>query len=152
MEMLITSRKNPLIQKTRKLLSSRKEREKEGLFVADGTKGGYHNFGVAVDLTIAMLDGTPLDMGAGFDDFSEKAAVKGTSDSDPATRTIDVYRKFVRGLQNRGLITEEQANNRILLLEVMCEAGLVPYRREWWHFEYNESISVIRSKYKLLDF
>lgn len=38
MEMLITSRKNPLIQKTRKLLSSRKEREKEGLFVADGTK------------------------------------------------------------------------------------------------------------------
>jgi D-alanyl-D-alanine dipeptidase len=121
-------------------------------FVADGTKGGYHNFGVAVDLTIAMLDGTPLDMGAGFDDFSEKAAVKGTSDSDPATRTIDVYRKFVRGLQNRGLITEDQANNRILLLEVMCEAGLVPYRREWWHFEYNESISVIRSKYKLLDF
>jgi D-alanyl-D-alanine dipeptidase len=121
-------------------------------FVADGTKGGYHNFGVAVDLTIAMLDGTPLDMGAGFDDFSEKAAVKDTSDSDPATRTIDVYRKFVRGLQNRGLITEVQANNRILLLEVMCEAGLVPYRREWWHFEYNESISVIRSKYKLLDF
>lgn len=122
-------------------------------FVADGTKGGYHNFGVAVDLTIATtLDGAPLDMGAGFDEFSEKAAVKGTSDSDPATRTIDVYRKFVRGLQNRGLITEVQANNRILLLEVMCEAGLVPYRREWWHFEYNESISVIRSKYKLLDF
>ncbi len=121
-------------------------------FVADGTKGGYHNFGVAVDLTIATLDRTPLDMGADFDDFSEKAAVKGTSDSDRATRTIDVYRKFVRGLQNRGLITEEQANNRILLLEVMCEAGLVPYRREWWHFEYNESISVIRSKYKLLDF
>ena len=35
---LITSRKNPLLQQTKKLLSSRKEREKAGLFVADGTK------------------------------------------------------------------------------------------------------------------
>lgn len=34
----ITSRKNPLLQQVKKLLSSRKEREKEGLFVADGTK------------------------------------------------------------------------------------------------------------------
>ena len=35
---LITSRKNPLLQLTKKLLSSRKDREREGLFVADGTK------------------------------------------------------------------------------------------------------------------
>ena len=34
----ITSRKNPLLQQVRKLLSSRKEREKAGLFAADGTK------------------------------------------------------------------------------------------------------------------
>ena len=34
----ITSRKNPLLQQVRKLLTSRKEREKAGLFVADGTK------------------------------------------------------------------------------------------------------------------
>lgn len=34
----ITSRKNPLLQTVRKLLSSRKERESTGLFVADGTK------------------------------------------------------------------------------------------------------------------
>lgn len=34
----ITSRKNPLIQQVRKLLSSRREREKAGLFVSDGTK------------------------------------------------------------------------------------------------------------------
>ena len=34
----ITSRKNPYLQQVRKLLASRKEREKEGLFVADGTK------------------------------------------------------------------------------------------------------------------
>ena len=34
----ITARKNPLLQQVRKLLSSRKERENTGLFVADGTK------------------------------------------------------------------------------------------------------------------
>lgn len=38
MEMLITSRKNPLLQQVRKLLTSRRERENAGLFVADGTK------------------------------------------------------------------------------------------------------------------
>ena len=34
----VTSRKNPLLQQVRRLLSSRKDREREGLFVADGTK------------------------------------------------------------------------------------------------------------------
>lgn len=34
----ITARKNPLLQQVRRLLSSRKERENTGLFVADGTK------------------------------------------------------------------------------------------------------------------
>ena len=35
---LISSRKNPLLQLTRKLLSSRSARRREGLFAADGTK------------------------------------------------------------------------------------------------------------------
>ena len=34
----ISSRKNPLLQQVKKLLSSKKEREAAGLFVADGTK------------------------------------------------------------------------------------------------------------------
>ena len=38
MEQRITARKNPLIQQVRKLLSSRREREETGLFVADGVK------------------------------------------------------------------------------------------------------------------
>jgi TrmH family RNA methyltransferase len=38
MEERITSRKNAFLQQVRKLLSSRKERETTGLFVADGTK------------------------------------------------------------------------------------------------------------------
>ena len=37
-EMKITSRKNPLLQQVKKLLSSRKAREEAGLFAADGTK------------------------------------------------------------------------------------------------------------------
>lgn len=38
MEQVITSRKNPLLQQVRKLLTSRQERLKTGLFAADGTK------------------------------------------------------------------------------------------------------------------
>ena len=38
MEQRITSRKNPLLQQVKKLLSSRKTREAAGLFAADGTK------------------------------------------------------------------------------------------------------------------
>lgn len=122
-------------------------------FVADGTRGGRHNYGVAVDLTIATLDGTPLDMGTGFDALTEASSVKGTPDSDdPITRTIDVYRDYINGLAQRGVISYKAAANRILLMEVMCEAGLVPYRREWWHFEEIISIATTRERYRLLDF
>ena len=38
MEERISSRKNPLLQQVKKLLSSRSERRRQGLFVADGTK------------------------------------------------------------------------------------------------------------------
>ena len=37
-EIRITARKNPLLQQVRKLLTSRRDREAAGLFVADGTK------------------------------------------------------------------------------------------------------------------
>ena len=122
-------------------------------FVADGTRGGRHNYGVAVDLTIATMDGTPLDMGAGFDDFTDAASVKGTPDnSDPTTRTVEVYRKYINSLCDQGLISRVAAQNRILLIEVMHAAGLYPYRREWWHFEEIISITATREKYQLLDF
>jgi len=38
MEQRITSRKNPLLQQVKKLLSSKKAREEAGLFISDGTK------------------------------------------------------------------------------------------------------------------
>ena len=122
-------------------------------FVANGTRGGRHNYGVAVDLTIVHKDGTPLDMGAEFDEFSDAAAVKGTPDtSDPKTRSVEVYEAYILSLVAQGVISVEAANNRILLIEVMHEAGLVPYRREWWHFEEIMSMSETRNRYQLLDF
>ena len=122
-------------------------------FVADGTRGGRHNYGVAVDLTIVHKDGTPLDMGAEFDEFSDAAAVKGAPDtSDPKTRSVDVYEAYILSLVAQDVISTEAANNRILLIEVMHEAGLVPYRREWWHFEEIMSMSETRNRYQLLDF
>ena len=122
-------------------------------FVADGTKGGRHNYGVAVDLTIATNQGEPLDMGAGFDDFTDAAAVKGTSDTnDQANRNLKVYKAYVDGLVKRGLISQSAANNRMLLIEVMCEVGLYPYRREWWHYEELAPMSEVRQTRRLLNF
>ena len=122
-------------------------------FVADGTKGGRHNYGVAVDLTIATNQGEPLDMGAGFDDFTDAAAVKGTSDTnDQANRNLQVYRAYVNSLVKRGLISQDAANNRMLLIEVMCEVGLYPYRREWWHYEELTPMSEVRQTRRLLNF
>lgn len=122
-------------------------------FVANGTRGGRHNYGVAVDLTIVTLDGTPLDMGAEFDEFSPASAVKGTPDtSDPSTRTYAVYRDYLEGMVRRGVIDEKQAHNRLILIGVMTEAGLVPYRNEWWHFEELRSMSEVRATERLLDF
>ena len=122
-------------------------------FVADGSRGGRHNYGVAVDLTIATLDGTPLDMGAGFDDFTVAAYVKGTADSaDASTRTMKVYRDYAMWQVEQGIISEEAAKNRLLLIEVMHGAELYPYRREWWHFEEIITMSATRERYRLLDF
>ncbi len=122
-------------------------------YVADGTLGGRHNYGVAVDLTIATLDGKPIDMGTGFDDFTEAAAVKGLPDSsDPKTRSLELYRSYILNLAERGVISFEAANNRLLLIEIMHTVGLYPYRREWWHFEEITSMSDTRRIYKLLDF
>ena len=121
-------------------------------YVADGSKGGRHNFAVAVDLTIADSDGRALDMGAPFDCFERVAHVKDGSDNDASTRTMAVYKAFANSQVKEGLITQKAAENRLLLIEVMMEAGLLPYRCEWWHFEEPISMSQTREKYRLLDF
>ena len=64
METRITARKNPLLQQVRKLLSSRKERENSGLFVADGTKLLQEavRFWPGLD-TVILSDGVEAEIG-----------------------------------------------------------------------------------------
>jgi zinc D-Ala-D-Ala dipeptidase len=67
-----------------------------------------HNAGVAIDLTMATADGTPIDMGTPFDEFSRRAH------TDNAAGQI--------------------LANRLALRDAMIAAGFTPYRNEWWHF------------------
>lgn len=62
-EIRITARKNPLLQQVRRLLSSRREREQTGLFVADGVKllGEAVRFWPGLD-TVILSDGIDADV------------------------------------------------------------------------------------------
>ena len=117
------------------------------IYVADGTRGGRHNYDVAVDLTIVDKTGTPLDMGAKFDHFGEEAWVGNDADV-----TLAAYKAYVKKQQERGLISAKAAANRILLLEILDAVGLRPYVKEWWHYQERISMSATRERYKLLDF
>ncbi|MEE1328907.1 MAG: RNA methyltransferase, partial [Oscillospiraceae bacterium] len=65
MEERITSRKNPLLQQVKMLLSSRKERENAGLFVADGTKLLQEAVKFCPELeTVILSDGVQADVPA----------------------------------------------------------------------------------------
>ncbi len=62
-EQRITARKNPLLQQVRKLLSSRREREAAGLFVADGTKLLQEALRWYPDVdTVILSDGVEVDI------------------------------------------------------------------------------------------
>ena len=117
------------------------------IYVADGQKGGRHNYGVAVDLTIVDGAGRPLDMGAGFDHFGREAWVGNDKDV-----TLAAYKSYVEALRREGLISAEAAANRTLLLEIMDAVGLRPYVKEWWHFQERIAMNTTRERYKLLDF
>ena len=70
-----------------------------------------HTRGSSVDLTIIdVKTGEELDMGSPFDFFGAA--------SHPE------YQK----------INQEQRSNRLLLRNLMMEAGFKPYSQEWWHF------------------
>ena len=86
-------------------------------YVADPQKGSIHNYGAAVDLTIAGADGQPLDMGTDFDYFGVLA-----------------YPTKEEELLAAGQLTSEQIANRQLLRDVMTRAGFSPITTEWWHF------------------
>ena len=86
-------------------------------YVANPAQGSIHNYGSAVDLTIANLNGTPLDMGTKYDFFGELA-----------------YPKKESYFLKVGKLSKQQIANRQLLRRVMRAAGYMSIEYEWWHF------------------
>ena len=86
-------------------------------FVANPAEGSIHNFGCAVDLTVADKAGKPLDMGTIFDYFG-----------DLAYPTKEAY------LLKIGKLTKQQVDNRKILRNAMKKAGYGSIISEWWHF------------------
>ena len=80
-------------------------------YVAEPKKGSRHNRGIAVDLTlIDLLTGTELDMGTGFDNFSDTA-----------------HHAFSK-------LPKKILQNRKLLKSVMAKYGFEEQTTEWWHY------------------
>ena len=86
-------------------------------FVSNPKNGSLHNYGCAVDLTIADLEGNALDMGAGYDDIRQIA-----------------YPRYETAYLDSGLLNTQQIENRVLLREVMRSGGFSGIQTEWWHF------------------
>ena len=82
--------------------------------------GGLHNYGMAVDLTLAKAaTGDTLDMGTVVDYLGAYAHI-----TDEAS------------LVQRHIITAQAKKNRELLRSVMQEAGFKALKTEWWHFNF----------------
>ena len=103
-------------------------------YVADPSVHGFHNYGVAVDLTIADGAGRPLDMGSGFDEFTDRSNV-GHEDE----------------LVAAGRISSEARDNRAFLAKLMTEEGFEPNPDEWWHYQ-KYSLEEAARHYPVLDF
>ncbi|CAG5004799.1 D-alanyl-D-alanine dipeptidase [Dyadobacter sp. CECT 9275] len=91
---------------------------KKPMYVADPQKGSNHNFGCAVDLTIADENGHPLDMGTRYDFFGPLA-----------------YPRAEAEMLRQGKLSVKQLENRKILRKVMTEAGFSTNTTEWWHFD-----------------
>jgi D-Ala-D-Ala dipeptidase len=105
------------------------------IYVAHPRRGGRHNYGVAVDLTIIDEKGKPLDMGSPFDHFGDRAHLGNE-----------------RTLVRSGLYTPEVPQNRALLKRILGQVGLRPYNKEWWHYQERMPMPEVRRRYRLLDF
>ena len=100
----------------------------------DKIRGGYHNYGLAVDIAIVDEQGKMLDFGTGYDSFSELA--------HPGNEAV---------LVNKGLISMQAYENRMLLYYITAKQGLLPYEFEWWHYQLVQR-DEDKQRYRLLDF
>lgn len=94
--------------------------------------GGLHNYGMAVDITIADENGDSITMGTRIDNMT-------------ATAHIDKEEELVRTQK----LTRKAMNNRRLLRRVMTEAGFHTLRSEWWHFNYTSRANA-KKYYKVI--
>lgn len=101
-------------------------------YVADPKIGSNHNFGCAIDLTVADEKGIPLDMGTKFDYFGPLA-----------------YPRSEQEMLKKGKLTAKQVENRQLLRKVMTQAGFKVNTTEWWHFD-GMSKAQARAKYGMI--
>lgn len=79
-----------------------------------------HTTGGAVDLTILDENGRMLNMGADFDEVSE--------------RSDTVYYETARDIEDYEKVRE----NRRLLYNTMTSAGFSNLPSEWWHYDYGD--------------
>ena len=105
------------------------------IYVAAPERGGRHNYGVAVDLTIVDASGKPLDMGSPFDHFGEEAHL---GNEEARVRA--------------GIFNKEVPANRSLMRRLLGAEGLRPYDKEWWHYQEQIPMSEVRKRYQLLSF
>lgn len=96
--------------------------------------GGFHNYGMAVDMSISDENGKPLDMATEFDSFTELAHVGNEYN-----------------LLSEGKMTMEQYKNRMLLYWLTSASGLLPHPYEWWHYQLDVT-EESKNNFKLLDF
>lgn len=102
---------------------------KDERYVANPAKGSGHNRGLAVDVTIIDLNtGKELDMGTGFDNFTDTA-----------------HHAF------KALSTAVLAN-RTLLRQLMEKHGFRALETEWWHYSWpnDRSYDVLDIDFKKL--
>lgn len=92
-------------------------RFEKGKYVSNPMRGSVHNFGLAVDVTLADSLGRPLDMGTDFDHFGPEA--------QPVME---------EKLRAQGLLSDTVLKNRRILRRVMVASGFHTIPHEWWHF------------------
>jgi D-alanyl-D-alanine dipeptidase len=102
-------------------------------YVSSPGRISMHSYGVAADVSIIDENGIPIDMGAGFDEFSE----------------ISEPRHEKRFLQEKKL-TQQHIDNRNILRNAMTKAGYTYIQNEWWHFQSESRDSAAR-KYNPVD-
>lgn len=102
-------------------------------YVANPDRGSVHNYGSAVDLTLATNSGAPLDMGTPYDFFGKLAQPRYETD-----------------FLNQSALTDQQVQNRRLLREIMIAAGFQSISNEWWHFNA-VPVKIARSKYTIIE-